>query len=69
MYQTTFLTSLFYKILVTPWPYWTLLILCGIGTFLSIHAGDEIIDAVSCGGKGRKYQRAFVFRLVGMGVV
>ena len=69
IYQATFLTSLFYKILVTPWPYWNLLVLCGIGTFLSIYVGDEILDAVSRRGKGWKYRRSFIFRLLGMGVV
>lgn len=46
-YDKTFLTSLLYKILTNPWPYWSVIVVCGIGTFLSIHFADEMIDAVS----------------------
>jgi len=38
---------LLYKyILLHPWPYWLIIILSTIGTFLSIYFGDEIIDVV-----------------------
>ena len=46
-YQMTFLTSLLYKILTTPWPYWSIIALCAVGTFLSVRFGDEVIDTVS----------------------
>ena len=46
-YQTTFLTSLFYKILTTPWPYWSIIFLCAAGTFLSIRFGDEMLDVIA----------------------
>ncbi len=46
-YETTFLTSLLHKILTNPWPYWSIIVLCCIGTFLSVGIGDEMMDAVS----------------------
>jgi hypothetical protein len=46
-YNTTPLTKLIYAILTTPYPYWAVIILSGIGTFLSIRFGDELMDVVS----------------------
>ena len=46
IYQTTTLLQLFYHILTNPVPYWSIIILSAIGTFLSIHFGDELLDVV-----------------------
>ncbi len=46
-YETNLLTSTFHTLLTTPWPYWSIIILCAAGTFLSIHLGDDIMDALS----------------------
>ncbi len=46
-YEKTFLTSLFKKILINPYPYWIIILLSGIGTFLSIRLGDELLDVMS----------------------
>lgn len=46
VFQKTLITSLFEKILVTPYPYWGIVLLSGIGTFLSIRFGDELMDVV-----------------------
>lgn len=43
-YDTTALTKVFYAILTTPYPYWAVIILSCIGTFLSVIFGDEMID-------------------------
>lgn len=45
-YQTTLLTQLMHAILVTPYPYWAVIVLSGIGTFLSIRFGDELMDVI-----------------------
>ncbi len=47
IYQTTFLTKIFHDILVTPFPFWSIIILCFMGTFLSIHFGDEIYNSIA----------------------
>lgn len=46
VYETTLLTSLLHEIILTPYPYWGVVILSGIGTFLSIRFGDELMDVL-----------------------
>lgn len=43
-YETTILTRLLCAILTTPNPYWSVILLSGIGTFLSIRFADELMD-------------------------
>ena len=45
-YQTTLLTRLMEAILTTPFPYWFVILLSAIGTFLSIRFGDELMDVI-----------------------
>ena len=46
-YQTTLLTQIMKVILTTPFPYWLVILLSAIGTFLSIRFGDELMDVIS----------------------
>lgn len=46
-YETTFLTQTMKIILTTPSPYWLVILLSGIGTFLSIRFGDELMDVIN----------------------
>ena len=43
-YEVTLLTKLLHSILTMPFPYWSVIILSGIGTFLSIRIADELMD-------------------------
>lgn len=43
-YETTKITIIFYAILTNPYPYWSVILLSGVGTFLSIRFGDELMD-------------------------
>ncbi len=45
-YQTTLLTRFMEAIIMTPYPYWAVVLLSGTGTFLSIRFGDELMDVV-----------------------
>jgi len=45
-YQTTFITQTMQAILTTPFPYWLVIFLSCIGTFLSIRFGDELMDVL-----------------------
>jgi hypothetical protein len=45
-YETTKLTMLLHAILINPYPYWGVILLSGIGTFLSIHFGDELMNVL-----------------------
>ncbi len=46
-YDKSFLTHLLHKIITTPWPYGSIVILCALGTFLSIHFGDKVMDGIT----------------------
>tara|TARA_R110002124_G_scaffold287216_1_gene471349 strand:- start:34061 stop:34636 length:576 start_codon:yes stop_codon:yes gene_type:complete len=65
-YETTFLTSLFHKILTTPWPYWIIIALCGLGTFLSIRFGDEMMDVMAHNERSLHHKHGFKHRLISM---
>jgi hypothetical protein len=43
-YDTTGLTRIFHTILTTPNPYWIIIFLSAIGTFLSLFFGDALFD-------------------------
>ena len=40
------LIKLFKKILTTPYPYWGIILLSAVGTFLSVVFGDELLDVI-----------------------
>lgn len=67
-YNTTLLTKLFYTILTTPYPYWSVILVSGIGTFVSIGFGDEVMDIASH-SKSIKHKYGWVIKLVIMGIV
>ena len=46
VYSKTILLKIFYLILTHPIPYWLIIILSAIGTFLSIIFGDELLDVI-----------------------
>ena len=46
IFQSTSVLKLFYHVITNPIPYWTLFLLCAMGTFLSAHVADELIDRV-----------------------
>jgi hypothetical protein len=66
VYESTFLTSLFYKILTTPWPYWSIIVLCGVGTFLSVKFGDELLDVASHKDRDYHHKHGFKHKLIVM---
>jgi len=45
-YETTILTKLLFEILTVPFPYWSVILLSGAGTFLSIKIADELMDVI-----------------------
>lgn len=65
-YEFTFLTSLLHKILVTPWPFWSIIILCGLGTFLSVRFGDELLDVISHKDRDFHHAHGFKYKLLAM---
>jgi hypothetical protein len=72
-YEQTKILALFRHILEQPVPFWLIILFSGIGTFLSIKFGDELLDVLR--HKDRKYHQehhwkwkaitmAFVFAIV-----
>lgn len=68
-YQTTGLTKVFYKILTHPYPYWAIIALSCVGTFLSLFFGDEIIDSLSHKQKMFFKDSHLFYKNVALGVV
>ncbi|MBN1377233.1 hypothetical protein JW949_02770 [Candidatus Woesearchaeota archaeon] len=44
LYEKTIVLRLFNHILLQPFPFWSIILISGLGTFLSIHFGDELLD-------------------------
>lgn len=65
-YESTFLTSLMHKILITPWPYWSIIVLSGAGTFLSLKLGDEAMDVISRKDRASRHKRGFKYKLIAL---
>jgi len=59
--------KIFKGILTNPLPYWLIIILCGIGTFLSIFLGDQIYDVLE--NKTIKFNRQLLIKLIGLFVL
>ncbi len=71
-YQDTALTKLFYTILTTPWPYWSILLISVAGTLLSIWFGDEMIDVTTHAARQKQHRHGFKHRILivaGFGVL
>ncbi|MDD5693053.1 MAG: hypothetical protein WC437_01660 [Patescibacteria group bacterium] len=46
IYSETLITNTFHKVLTNPWPYWGIIFISAIGTFISIYFGDELLDVM-----------------------
>lgn len=53
VYDATIITKLFAHILFQPYPYWSIVALSAVGTFMSIRFGDEIMDVLSMDSQKR----------------
>jgi hypothetical protein len=63
-YSKTLLTSVLHQILIHPWPYWGIVGLSGIGTFLSIRFGDELMDVAKHSERSLFHQHGLKFEIV-----
>lgn len=63
-YNITPLTKLAYAIMTTPYPYWTVILLSCIGTFLSIRFGDELMDVISHRDRAFFHKHNFIYEIV-----
>lgn len=63
-YDTTILTRLLHQILISPWPYWGVIALSGVGTFLSIRFGDELMDVLHHRDRSFFHAHHFKYELI-----
>lgn len=63
-YEKTFLLKIFKHILEKPWPFWGIIFLSFIGTFLSIYFGDELIDKVTHSEREKHQKHKFKHQFV-----
>lgn len=63
-YDTTLVTRILHEILTTPWPYWGVIVLSGIGTFLSVRFGDELMDILHHRDRAFFHSHHFKYELV-----
>lgn len=71
-YELTFLTRLLHQILTEVYPYWGILIISALGTFLSIYFGDEMMDVTTHKERDKHHQHGFKYRIIlvlGMGIL
>lgn len=64
IYSTTLILDLFEHILSQPFPYWIIILLSAIGTFLSIYMGDEIFTAASYINSKKHHKHKMKFKLI-----
>lgn len=67
-YSKTAVTKLFYLILSNPYPYWSIILLSFIGTFLSIKFGDDIWDNFNNHNSNNKSKFIIMSILIGLAV-
>ena len=65
-YDKTVLTTLMKKIILTPYPFWAIIFLSGLGTFLSVYFGDEMLDVFRHRDRVKYHQHAFKLKLIGI---
>lgn len=63
-YETTKLTMLLHAILTMPYPYWSVILLAGAGTFLSIRFADELMDVAHHRDRNFFHRHAFKHEIV-----
>jgi hypothetical protein len=63
-YETTTLTRLLHAILTMPYPYWSIILLSGVGTFLSIQFADELMDVASHRDRNFFHRHSYKHELV-----
>lgn len=64
IFETTELTSLFFKILTHPWPFWLIVFLSASGTFLSVKFGDELLDSIEHRDRKFHHKHQLLFHFI-----
>ena len=62
VFEINALMKIFHEILLNPIPYWLIIVLCGIGTFLSIFLGDQVFDVFE--SKNIQFNQWFILKIL-----
>ena len=71
-YELAFITKLLKHILTEPYPYWSIIIISALGTFLSIFFGDEMMDVASHKDRQASHRHGAKYRVIlvlGLGIL
>jgi hypothetical protein len=64
IYEKTVVANSFHRILMHPWPDWSILLISLAGTFLGLYFGDELLDVISH-SKRKKYSRfGYIYKFI-----
>ena len=66
IYNTTQVLSIFKKILTEPFPFWGIIFLSALGTFISVHFGDELMDTVKHHERNFYHKHKYNYRYIVM---
>lgn len=66
IYDTTQLLSIFKRILSEPLPFWGILVISGIGTFISVHFGDELMNKKKHSERDFYHKHKYNYRFIVM---
>ena len=64
VFTKTLLLQIFHKIIEQPIPYWSIILLSFLGTFLSIYFGDELFDTVRHKERVKYHKHKFKYRFI-----
>ncbi len=65
-FDMTLITRVFHKIICHPYPYWSIIFLCFIGTFASIYFGDEMMDVMGHHERVQHHKHGFKYKAVAL---
>ncbi|WP_154222481.1 hypothetical protein [Marinicella rhabdoformis] len=72
VYELSVITQLLHHILMQPYPFWSILIISAMGTFLSIYFGDEMMDVNTHKERSKHHKHGMKYRLIlviGLGIL
>ncbi len=64
IYDRTIVTHAFKMILVNPWPNWIVIVISGIGTFLGLYFGDELLDLIFHHQRKKYKKMKIIYRFI-----
>lgn len=64
IYEKTELLALFKKILTEPLPFWFIILISAIGTFISVYFGDELMNKVKHSERNFYHKHKYNYRFI-----